>query len=91
MFLFKHFTSLSGYKIFHGLSPKYFSDCYRGSVKTNFNLRDNLKLYPNNITMVLDNIIASTFHDKPLYIPSSLNVKLFKTHSKNDFTQHLVD
>ena len=80
-FLSTHFTSVSGYRIFHGLSPKYFSDSYCGSVKTNFNFRDNLKLRPNNITM-LDNIIASTFNDIPFHIRSSLNVKLFKTHYK---------
>ena len=33
-------TSESGYRIFHGLSPKYFSDSFHVSVKTNFNLRD---------------------------------------------------
>ena len=67
--------SVSGYRIFHGLSPKYFSDSFRDSVKKDFNLRDNLKLHPNNITM-LDNTIASTFNDIPLHIRSSLNVKL---------------
>ena len=70
LFLFKHFTSVSGYRIFRGLSPKYFSDSFRASVNTSFSLRDNLKLHPNNITM-LDNIIAYTFNDIPLLIPSS--------------------
>ena len=51
-FLSKHFTSVSGYRIFHGLSPKYFSDSFCDSVKKDFNLRDNLKLQPNNITML---------------------------------------
>ena len=84
-FLSKHFTSVSGYRIFHGLSPKYFSDSFRDSVKKDFNLRDNLKLHPNNITM-LDNAIASTFNNIPLHIRSSLNVKLFKTHSKRFYS-----
>ena len=80
-FLSKHINLVSGYRIFHRLSPKYFSDSFRGSVKTNFNLRDNLNLRPNNIT-VLDNIIASTVNDIPLHTRSSFNVKLSKTHSK---------
>ena len=85
LFLFKHFTSVSGYRIFRGLSPKYFSDSFRASVNTSFNLRDNLKLHPNNITM-LDNIIAYTFNDIPLLIPSSLNVKPLKSYCKRFYS-----
>ena len=48
------------YRIFHGLSPKYFSDCFHASVKANFNLRDNLKLHPTNITMIRGGIRGGT-------------------------------
>ena len=68
-----------------GLALNIFQILFCGSVKTNFNLRDNLKLLPNNITM-LDNIIASIFNDIPLHIRSSLNVELFKTHCKRFYS-----
>ena len=35
---------------------------------------------------MLDNTIASTFNDIPLHIRSSLNVKLFKAHSKRFYS-----
>ena len=73
---------------FHLISASDLSSNVTISVQTfhfgsalNINLlRDNLKLHPNNITMP-DNIIASTFNNIPLHIRSSMNVKLFKTHS----------
>ena len=74
-----------GIEFFMGWALNIFINSFRASVKTNFNLWDNLKLHPNNITMV-DNIIASTFNDIPLHIRSSLNVKRFKKHSKRFYS-----
>ena len=66
-----------GIENFIGSALNVFQILFVIMFKTDFNLRYNLKLHPNKITM-LDNNIASTFNNIPLHIRSSLNVKLFK-------------
>ena len=84
-FLIKHFTSVTGYRIFQRQCPIYLTESYCIQSGNNFNLRDSVKLHTTN-TSLLDNSIATTFNHLPIHIRSCQSISLFKRSSKLYFS-----